>query len=512
MTDIMLSGLDEDDLSRLAGSIALKLRVGDCVALHGDLGAGKTTFARALIRAALADREAEVPSPTFSIEQVYETQRFTIAHYDLYRLSGGDELDGIGFQDRAAQCVTLIEWPSRADDALPRQRIDLTIVPEADPTRRTARLSAANEVGARMARAATIFRFLSAQSAWATAHITFLNGDASTRAYARLFRDDGQTAILMDAPRQPDGPPIRNGLPYSRIAHLAEDVRPFVAVQGGLNDAGLAAPDLMAHDLAAGLLLTSDLGDLYFGKAIADGLNQAGLWAQAVDTLIALRRRPFSRTLTLPDGSTHTLPRFDRAALEIETELLLDWYWPHGKGGPAPDDVRHAFRALWSPVLDAMLAAPSGIFLRDYHSPNLFWRVHEIGINRVGVIDFQDALAEPWAYDLVSLLQDARVDVPRDLEAAEIARYCRAVAAFDPQFDAAAFAKTYAAFGAQRNTRLIGLWVRLLKRDGKPGYMLHMARTWDYVARNLTYPGLAPLRHWYETHFPAEMAAARARS
>lgn len=500
---------DEAGLARLARCLALKLRPGDAIALHGDLGAGKSTFARAFIRAALGDPAAEVPSPTFPIEQLYETPRGMIAHYDLYRLSGPDELEDLGFVERAEASIVLIEWPERGEGLLPENRIDLHLAPDRDPALRGVGLSAHGALAARAARAVAMARFLDGVADWRDADITFLDGDASTRSYARLTRADGVTAVLMDAPRQPDGPPVRDGKPYSRIAHLAEDVRPFVAVQGGLVESGLAAPALFGTDLAAGFVLSSDLGDLSFGRALAAGHDQATLWAAAVDVLVALRRRPFARTLPLPDGSTHALPRFDRAALEIEVGLLLDWYWPYAKGAPAPASVRRDFEALWAPLLDRMLAEVPGIFLRDYHSPNLFWRPAEAGLARVGVIDFQDALAEPWAYDLVSLLQDARVDVPASLEARERARYLDAIAATETGFDRDAFLATYAVFGAQRNTRLIGLWVRLLQRDHKPGYMQHMARTWDYVARNLAHPALADLRGWYETHFADDLARAR---
>jgi N-acetylmuramate 1-kinase len=273
--------------------------------------------------------------------------------------------------------------------------------------------------------------------------------------------------------------------------------------------AGLAAPRLLAHDLEAGVLLVEDLGDLPFGRAVAEGQTQAELWHAAVDVLLALRQKPFPATLALPDGATHTLPRFDRAALEIELELLLDWYWPYAKQTAAPAAVRTAFHALWSPVLDRMLVAPPGVFLRDFHSPNLFWRPEQVGTDRVGLIDFQDALAEPWAYDLASLLQDARVDVPAELERGAMARYCAEVGLWEADFDAQAFAASYAVFGAQRNTRLVGLWVRLLERDGKPDYMNHMARTWDYIARNLAHPDLTDLRGWYLEHFPQEFLSIR---
>ena len=210
----------------------------------------------------------------------------------------------------------------------------------------------------------------------------------------------------MDAPRQPDGPPIRDGKSYSRIAHLAEDmVRPFVAIGAVLREAGLSAPEVAAMDLDKGLLLVEDLGDRVFGargrrRARRAGRAVAGRGRRADR---ACARVPVPASLPLPDGTSYTLPRRDRAAFEIEIELLLDWYWPALKGEPVPQTVRAEFRALWAPVLDRLLALPGGWFLRDYHSPNLIWLPEREGIARVGIIDFQDALNEHFAFDLVSL-------------------------------------------------------------------------------------------------------------
>jgi tRNA threonylcarbamoyl adenosine modification protein YjeE len=498
-------------VERIAELVALKVRPGDVVALSGDLGAGKTTFARALIRAILADPAAEVPSPTFPLVIAYAASRLAVAHFDFYRLQGASDLDEIGFHDAAADGLAIVEWPERIEDDAPEaargsvlgpDRLDISFTAASEPDARCVSLQAHGTWLPRLERLRAIHAFLDANGAGPTSgHIAYLQGDASTRAYARVV---GGTAplVLMDAPRMADGPPIRNGLSYSRIAHLAEDVRPFVAVGTELAAKGLSVPAIVAVDLDRGLLLLEDLGHTSFARALADGVPQADLLRGAVDVLLALRRDPPPRALPLADGSTWHLPRFDRAALEIEIGLLLDWYWPAVKGAEAPAVIRAEFEALWSPVLDRMLAEPAGFFLRDFHSPNLFWLPERTGVRRVGVIDFQDALAEPWAYDLVSLLQDARVDVPAALEASQMARYKDLCQAQDDAFDGAALDAAYAAFGAQRNTRLVGLWVRLLRRDGKPGYLQHMPRTWDYLARNLAHPGLAPLRAWYDRHLP----------
>ena len=498
--------LDEAGVVRLAELLALKLRIGDAVALSGDLGAGKTTLARALIAALVGEKGMEVPSPTFSLSQTYLTPRLTVAHFDFYRLETADEVGELGFEEAVAAGAAVVEWPERAAILLPADRYEISLAERADPAVRRITMRGLGEAAVHAGRIGELMGFLDRQPRWRDARIAYLQGDASTRAYARLCTD-GDTVLLMDAPRQPDGPPIREGKSYSRIACLAEDmVRPFVAIGAILRGAGLSAPGVAAMDLSKGLLLVEDLGDRAFGIEIGAGrAAQAELWRTAVDALIALRGVPVPKRLPLPDGTDYRLPRRDRDAFAIEIELLLDWYWPALKGCPAPQDARAEFAALWTPVLDRLLGLPGGWFLRDYHSPNLIWLPEREGIARVGIIDFQDALNEHYAFDLVSLLQDARVTVPEELEAELLSHYCAEIARREPVFDRAAFAAAYADFGAQRNTRLLGLWARLLKRDGKPQYLQHIPRTWGYLARNLRAPGLGALRAWYDRHFPPDV-------
>jgi aminoglycoside/choline kinase family phosphotransferase len=355
----------------------------------------------------------------------------------------------------------------------------------------------------RLERIGEIAAFLAAHPPWSTSGVRYLQGDASTRAYARLAAR-GNRAVLMDQARQPDGPPIRDGLPYSRIAHLAEDVRPFVAVQGALRDAGLSVPEIYAADLGRGLIVLEDLGDRVFGREMEGGTPQAELWRAAADALVALAAVPVPDELQLPGGAPYRVPAQDRGVLEIETELLLDWYWPAVKGAPVPADVRAEFHAAWTPVFDRILAMPAQWILRDYHSPNLIWLPERSGVARVGILDFQDALRGPAAYDLVSLLEDARVDVPPDLEDALFVYYCAACREQNESFDRDTFAFAYAALGAQRNTKILGIFARLAQRDGKPLYLRHIPRLWRYLARNLAHPDLISLRAWYDRHFPPE--------
>ena len=498
--------LDEPGVVRLAELLALKLRAGDLVRLSGDLGAGKTTFARALIRAALADPDADVPSPTFSILQTYVTERLTIGHADLYRLGSADAAEEAGVPDVLDHGALLVEWPDRSGGLEPADRIDITFTeaPDGGAGARAVVVTGHGRAGATIERLSTLWDFLARDDVapWRGAPMVHLQGDASSRAYSRLI-GGARPAILMDAPRQPDGPAVRDGQPYSRIAHLAEDVRPFVAMDLALRDAGFSAPEIFAHEFGHGLLLLEDLGDRVFGREVAAGADQALLWRAAVDVLIALRRAGLPATLALPDGTTHELPRFDRAALEIEVDLLLDWYWPAAFGAPAPGPVRDEFRALWAPIFDRLLALPPGLFLRDYHSPNLLWLPERDGVARVGVIDFQDALAEHWAYDLVSLLHDARIDVAPALERDLFDYYCATIATAEPGFDRPEFETAYALFGAQRRTRHIGLFVRLTRRDGKAQYLAHIPRAWDHLARALRHPDLAALGVWFDQRIPA---------
>lgn len=498
--------IDEPRLARLAAVMAYAARPGDVVALVGDLGAGKSTFARAFIRAALGDPCAEVPSPTFSLRQDYDGPRFPVTHVDLYRIADPSEVDELGLDEHQTDRVLLVEWPERAPESLPARHTQIRLSEVSDPDLRRVTVTAIGGDDDRLSRTVELAAFLDRATLPPAAFLTFLQGDASSRRYGRIT-GEGRSLVLMDAPRQPDGPPIRDGRPYSRIAHLAEDVRPFVAIGDELARRGLSAARIFERDLDRGFLLVEDLGDRAFGAMLDKGEPQAPMWLAAVDVLVAMRALPVGVDLPVGDGTTYRLPRFDRAALEIETELLLDWYWPAVKGGDAPEDVRAEFRALWARDIDRMLSEPPGWFLRDYHSPNLFWLPGREGPARVGLIDYQDALAEHWAYDLVSVLQDARVDVPDALQEEGFERYCTAVAATDPTFDRHAFAETYARFGLQRNTRLAGLWVRLLRRDGKPGYLRHMPRTWSYIDRNLAHPALAPMRAFYDRHFPPDVRA-----
>ena len=250
---------DEAATRRFATDIAGALERGDLVTLSGDLGAGKTTFARALIRHLGGDDAIEVPSPTFTLMQSYELPRFTLIHADLYRVRSAAELAELGFDDVPDGAVTLIEWPDRAAGALPPDRLDIafTLAPTAGANVRNVRYTGYGTLAARAERIALVRGFID-EAGFGEAQRRRMQGDASTRIFERLTSPD-RSAVLMNAPRRPDGPPVRDGKPYSAIAHLAEDVVPYIALAAGLRRIDLSAPEILHADLDDGLILMEDL-------------------------------------------------------------------------------------------------------------------------------------------------------------------------------------------------------------------------------------------------------------
>jgi aminoglycoside/choline kinase family phosphotransferase len=307
---------------------------------------------------------------------------------------------------------------------------------------------------------------------WAGAVVEPLAGDASFRRYFRV-RGEGRCAVLMDAP-----PPH-------------EDPRPFVAIAEWLGSVGLTAPHVIAADLDRGLLLLADLGDDRFKEALdRDPARERDLYERATDLLVHLHRQPVMAGLK-PHGLDQWLEELD---------LFLDWYAP-AAGLEVDAD---SYRAAWTQVLEPVAEDGLGpvTVLRDYHAENIMLVDGREGVAHFGLLDFQDALAGHPAYDLASLLQDARRDVAPQLERAMLDRYRAAMGQGE------AFERAYWALAAQRNTRILGVFTRLWKRDGKPGYRKFQPRMWGLLDRDLEHMVLAPVRDWFEANVPAASRAA----
>lgn len=501
MTTLIRDLADAAATDRLGAELSLVAKAGTAILLSGDLGAGKTALARAIVRALADDAALEVPSPTFTLVQTYDTARVPTAHADLYRIGAPEELRELGLDDLLATHLLIVEWPDRLSD-LPEDRLEITLT-TAGPGRQ-AQLTGHGAWVRALSRLDSIQRFLP-RTTWAAARRTFLEGDASFRRYERLHLR-GRSAVLMDMPARPDGPPVRDGKSYSMLAGLAENIRSVLAINAYLRDLGFSAPETFAFDSDEGLAIIEDLGSRVYGRMMmTTGVDMTAPQAAAVRILAAMANHSWPGSVAVPGGGEdHRLPAYDRNALGMEIELLLDWFWPFARNGEADAALREEFLAAWAPFLAAAEPATPVWVLRDYHSPNLLWLPERRGNARVGLIDTQDAVMGHPAYDLVSLLQDARVDIPPEVSAPLLDYYCTLRRA-DPGFDETELRRAFAILGAQRATKILGIFARLSRRDGKHGYLRHVPRVSRYLEANLQHPHLAPLKAWYDRHLPQDM-------
>lgn len=484
---------DEAATARLGEDLAMALRPGDVLALKGDLGAGKSTLARALIRALADDAGLDVPSPTFTLVQSYDT-RIPVHHFDLYRLSSAGEIDELGFDEALLQGAALVEWPERAEAALPRTSIWIELVHQGEG--RMAKLSGEGAAFERVARSLAMRDFLETAGWGDTARRHFV-GDASARSYEIVSRAGFAPRVLMNSPRLVLGPPVRDGKPYAVIAHSAQSVTAFVAIDKALLAQGVSVPLIHAEELEQGFLLLEHLGS----EGFLDGHGEpvAERYAAAAELLAMMHGKTWPQRMEAVPGVVHEVPPFDRDAMLIEADLLVDWYVPMVTGAPASEALRAGYHREWNAVLDRLDERDYTLMLRDFHSPNIIWRGDRTGHDRLGIVDVQDALIGPAAYDVASLAMDARVTVSPEIEQRTVDAYVAARHAAGG-FDEAGFREAYAIMAAQRNSKILGIFVRLEKRDGKPYYLRHLPRIRDYLRRALAHPALSQLKEFYMAH------------
>lgn len=339
-------------------------------------------------------------------------------------------------------------------------------------------------------------------SGWGGSRVAPLTGDASSRSYFRVAGKEGR-ALLMSAPPDAETAPCppaatpneRRALGYNASARLAgPNLHAFITIADTLRSAGLSAPNIFAADPGRGLALIEDLGDGLFANVVDTG-NESALYENAIDVLLHLHAQAPSP----PRSDGYEMLAYDQTALATEAELLIEWYWRLKKGASPEDSVKEEFSAVFDALLSD-LAPPSVIVLRDYHAENLLWLPDRQGPARVGVIDFQDGLLGSRAYDLVSLLEDARRDVSPSLAAAMIDRY--ASAADQGAFDKEQFLHEYAVLAVQRNAKILGVFARLAERDGKPRYLDLLPRVEGLFRADLARPQVASAHKFFKTHFP----------
>lgn len=328
---------------------------------------------------------------------------------------------------------------------------------------------------ARQARQEALRSFLE-ENGWQMSDRATLAADASFRRYDRLRRG-AETAVLMDAPPDREKPAA------------------FLAIARRLQALGLSAPRILAADPQQGFALLEDFGDRTFTVALAEGADERTLYLRAVEALAALQTRWRPEMAAETDAG---IPPYDADELLREVRLLTDWTWPALAGGPLPEAALAGYEAAWRAVFARLAAMPPALVLRDFHVDNLMVLPRREGPAAVGLLDFQDAVIGHPAYDLVSLLEDARRDVaPETVEAALAAWF-----AARPACDTDDFRDGYAILGVQRAAKIVGIFTRLDRRDGKPGYLRHLPRTWRHLNRGLAHPALAPVAAWFAANWP----------
>ena len=333
-----------------------------------------------------------------------------------------------------------------------------------------------------------------------------LPGDASTRSYERLFPARGPSLILMDQPPSLETQPCPPGasaeerlaLGYNALARLAAGrVEAFVACAAYLRSLGLSAPQVMAFDAGAGLAVLEDLGDDLFARLTATGVDEAPLYDAAAEVLARLHQQSPPAILTT-EGASWPLLDYDALALTTASDIFVEWLPRWDATLTFSDEAIGNWREIWAPIVASGAAGATVFCHRDFHAENLIWLPGRLGPGRVGLLDFQDALRAHPAWDLSMLLHDARRDVSAARESAVLARYFAA----RPQLDRAQFMADYHALGALNIVRILGIFARLIARDGKPRYGAFMPRLWLYLDRCLDDPAPPGLRAWLEAHLP----------
>lgn len=457
----------EEDTQALGRELALFLKPGDWVFLEGDLGAGKTTLARALIRALARDPGLVVTSPTFPLLQVYQECTPPVAHYDLYRLSSGEVGEDLEMEDRACDVVSVVEWPDRWSSPPPSY---LKVVLSGENPRR-AHLLGYGSWSERLERFFEVRNFLTMVPGTIQERSS-LPMDASTRRYERVMGPRG-SFILMDMP-----PPV-------------EPLCDVLAISFLLAQHGISSPKPSVWSFERGLLIQEDLGAFSYTHMLkmATEKEEQALVFEVVDLLSDLACIDWSGPHALPwTHRPYILKRYTHERALEEALLFWQWYVPlfvqkEGKNQAFCDAFTEGYSALKDPY--------ATLVLRDVHCDNLLWQGDRQGTARVGVIDTQDALLGHRAYDLVSLLQDARMDFSENLEEKGVERYLNRALAEDPSCDVQGFLRDYAFWGAQRALKILGVFSRLSVRDGKHGYLKHIPRVKERLRSNLKNPALA---------------------
>ncbi len=466
--------------TQLAADIAPYLLPGDVIGLQGYLGAGKSHFARSLIRA-LGSKQKHMPSPTFTLIQTYDDTRMPVAHTDFYRLAAPDEADELNLEPFFKHGVAIVEWPENAEHVMPKDTLWIHLDDDGAGRRVTLKGEGWDKrfglFATECRRASTEkgrMNFLEEITGKRGQLVTPVSEDASFRSYWRVRAEEG-TRILMDAP-----PPI-------------EDLPRFVELGKFLESIGVHSPHVYNVDAKKGYAMIEDMGKYTFFDAMAKGADMKTLYEKAVDVLIHIANNT--------RGPVPTLSRNDFLA---GASVFTDWYMPITNGHATHTADRQQFRDIMGSFYETVMAVPHTTMLSDYHSQNLMLlgKPKDVtegsskpttleNIADVGVLDFQDARVGPVTYDLASLLFDVRFDVPDDMHDELIDRLLDGL---DEKIDRKKFMTAMNLFQIQNLLRIAGVFARLAFRDGKKHYLDYMPRLWAHYDKLIDRtPEAAPL-------------------
>jgi tRNA threonylcarbamoyl adenosine modification protein YjeE len=486
-----VSVADEAGTLRLADDIAAIARPGDVIALHGDLGMGKSALARAVVRRLAGNPDLEVPSPTFTLLQSYETARFPLHHFDLYRLADPDELIEIGFSDAIGEGLSLIEWPERAGDELPGERLDIVISEGEGFNGRRFSLESHGGGWAERLEETFAVRDLLDRAGFASAERRHLHGDASTRSFERATVESN-AAVVMRWPAWRAFLKRADDDHYEEIVHLADSLSAFSAIADTLRRHGFRSPRVLDRDTERRLMLVEDLGS---DGIVRDGVPMTDRYLVAARRLADLASIAWPEVAVDDAGNRWPMPRYDRRALATEVGLFASWYVPHLTGAPLGADALAEWNDLWDGLLARFDDDQGRLVLRDYHSPNILWQASG---DPIGLIDFQDGLLGSPAYDFGALVTDARVDIPDDLATAMTDAYVERRRTHDASFDAADFLERTSILGAQRNAKILGRFVEYAARTGRTHHLRFLPRVRRNLEKALDDKVLAGVKLWYE--------------
>lgn len=309
---------------------------------------------------------------------------------------------------------------------------------------------------------------------WADKPLVFLAGDCSERKYYRLGSEGTGFVLLMDAP-----PP-------------GERLDEFIKISSFLSDLGFSVPEVIAYDLENGLALIEDLGDSSYSHCLFSGIVPIhDLYNLATRVLIDLHKKFETHRDSI------TLPSYSLELYMKEVNLCLEWYYPSAYSQPLPAAAIKEWNVLWSNILERQVSTET-LVLRDFMVDNLMYLKKRQGVQQCGLLDFQDAVMGPRVYDLVSLLEDARYDVPADIQEKMIHLYLEAF----PELDRDSFLESYYVLGLQRSTKILGVFTRMYKRYNKSKYLAHLPRVWKWIEQDLKHPSLKRLKEWFDLYMP----------